>query len=68
MADYYDVLGVPRTASQAEIRKAYKKIARENHPDNRPGDKAAEERFKRISAAYTSLTRYIRDLEARVTL
>lgn len=55
MADYYDVLGVPRTASQAEIRKAYKKIARENHPDNRPGDKAAEERFKQAAEAYDVL-------------
>ncbi|QDU40430.1 Curved DNA-binding protein [Maioricimonas rarisocia] len=55
MADYYTILGVPRSASQAEIRKAYKKIARENHPDNRPGDKAAEERFKKAAEAYDVL-------------
>ncbi|MFG0333884.1 MAG: DnaJ C-terminal domain-containing protein [Maioricimonas sp. JB049] len=55
MADYYKVLGVPRSANQAEIRKAYKKIARENHPDNRPGDKAAEERFKQAAEAYDVL-------------
>jgi len=50
--DYYQVLGVAKTASQADITKAYRKLAREFHPDTNPGDSAAEERFKQISAAY----------------
>jgi DnaJ-class molecular chaperone len=49
--DYYAVLGVPRTASQAEIKRAFRKLAREHHPDVRPGDGAAERRFKEISEA-----------------
>ena len=49
--DYYAVLGVPRTASQAEIRRAFRKLAREHHPDVRPGDRTAERRFKEISEA-----------------
>jgi len=49
--DLYSVLGVPRTSSQAEIRKAYRKIARDNHPDRRPDDAAAEARFKKASYA-----------------
>jgi molecular chaperone DnaJ len=50
--DYYKVLGVSDTATPKEITRAYRKLARENHPDAKPGDKAAEERFKEISAAY----------------
>jgi molecular chaperone DnaJ len=50
--DYYQVLGVPKNASQAEIKKAYRKLAQKHHPDANPGDKAAEDRFKEISAAY----------------
>ena len=50
--DYYAVLGVPKNASHAEIRKAYRKLAQQHHPDTRAGDPAAEERFKEISAAY----------------
>jgi molecular chaperone DnaJ len=50
--DYYAVLGVPKNASQQEVRKAYRGLAQKFHPDANPGDKAAEERFKAISAAY----------------
>jgi curved DNA-binding protein len=49
--DYYAVLGVPRTASQAEIKKAYRKLARQHHPDAKPGDKASEHRFKEVNEA-----------------
>ena len=49
--DYYAVLGVPRTASQAEIKKAFRKLARQHHPDAKPGDTAAERRFKEINEA-----------------
>jgi curved DNA-binding protein len=48
----YDVLGVKKSATQDEIRKAYKKIARENHPDAKPNDKAAAELFKQANEAY----------------
>lgn len=49
--DYYKVLGVSKDASQADIKKAFRKIARDNHPDQHPGDKKAEERFKEASEA-----------------
>jgi molecular chaperone DnaJ len=50
--DYYKVLGVADTATQKEITRAYRKLARQYHPDANPNDRAAEERFKEISAAY----------------
>ncbi len=50
--DFYKVLGVAKDASAAEIKKAYRKLARDNHPDSHPGDEAAEERFKAIAEAY----------------
>ncbi|MBC3185788.1 molecular chaperone DnaJ [Corynebacterium sp. zg-331] len=53
--DYYADLGVASSASQEDIKKAYRKIARENHPDKKPGDKAAEERFKKAAEAYDIL-------------
>jgi DnaJ-class molecular chaperone len=49
--DYYAVLGVPKTASEAEIKKAYRKLARKYHPDLNPGDKAAEAKFKDVNEA-----------------
>ncbi|MCB0943429.1 MAG: J domain-containing protein, partial [Mycobacterium sp.] len=55
MRNLYDVLGVARDADQATIRKSFKKLARENHPDLKQDDPAATERFKEISAAYEVL-------------
>ncbi len=55
MSDYYKVLGVDRGASQADIKKAYRRLARKYHPDINPGDGGAEERFKRIQEAYAVL-------------
>ena len=53
--DYYEVLGVPRTADDAEIKSAYRKLALKYHPDRNPDDKAAEERFKEAADAYAVL-------------
>lgn len=53
--DYYEVLGVGKTATLEEIKKAYRKLAIANHPDKNPGDKAAEERFKEATEAYDVL-------------
>jgi len=54
--DYYEVLQTPRTATPDEIKKAYRKMALQNHPDRNPGDKAAEERFKEAAEAYEVLS------------
>ena len=54
--DYYEVLGVSKGASEEEIKKAYRRLAKQNHPDLHPGDKEAEERFKEINEAYGILS------------
>jgi curved DNA-binding protein len=54
--DYYNILGVNRNATEREIKQAYRKLARQHHPDVNPGDKSAEERFKQINGAYEVLS------------
>lgn len=54
--DYYEILGVPKTAEEREIKKAYKRLAMKFHPDRNQGDKEAEAKFKEIKEAYEVLT------------
>ena len=53
--DYYEVLGVPKSASQAEIKKAFRRLAKEHHPDSNKGDKESAKRFHAVQAAYEVL-------------
>ena len=70
--DYYQVLGVERGASESDLKKAYRQLALESHPDRNPDDPGAEERFKELSEAYAVLSdsekrlRYDRFGEARL--
>ena len=54
--DYYEVLGVDRNASEADLKKAYRKLAKQYHPDINPDNKEAEAKFKEISEAYAVLS------------
>ena len=54
--DYYEVLGVSRNADDAQIKKAYRKLAKKYHPDTNAGDAAAEQKFKEVTEAYTVLS------------
>ncbi len=56
MKDLYDVIGVPKNASQEEIKKAYRKLALKFHPDRNPDDKDAEKKFKEAAEAYAVLS------------
>ena len=54
--DYYQILGVSKSATDADIKKAYRKLARKHHPDVNPGNKSAEEKFKQLSGAFEVLS------------
>lgn len=55
--DFYEVLGVERGASEADLKKAYRRLAMKYHPDRNPGDKEAEDKFKEANEAYEEIGR-----------
>ena len=55
-ANYYDILGISRSATEKDVRQAFRRLARQYHPDVNPGDKAAEQKFKEINEAYEALS------------
>ena len=57
MRDYYEILGVPKTSSKDEIKKAYRKVAMKFHPDRNPDNKEAEDKFKEAAEAYSVLSK-----------
>ena len=59
--DYYEVLGVQKNATKDEIKKGYRKLAVQYHPDKNPGDKEAEEKFKEATEAYEILSDEVRE-------
>ena len=59
---FYDILGVSKDASEDEIKSAYRKLARQYHPDLHPGDEAAANKFKEVSEAYETLSAVAEDL------
>ena len=54
--DYYQILGLPKTATEKEIKAAYRKLARQHHPEVNAGDKTAEDKFKNVGEAYEVLS------------
>ena len=63
--DFYEVMGVPKNASDDEIKKAFRKLAKKYHPDLNPGDKQAEAKFKEVNEAYEVLS--VKDNRGRYT-
>ena len=66
--DYYDILGLSKSASDSEIKSSYRKLAMKYHPDRNPGDKKAEENFKEISESYEILKDPQKKAEKAATL
>ncbi len=66
--DYYDVLGVDKSANENTIKKAYRKMAMKYHPDRNPGDKEAEANFKEVGEAYAVLSNAEKTAIAMITL
>ena len=62
--DYYEVLGLSKGAGEAEIKKAYRTLAKKYHPDMNPGDKEAEAKFKEINEAYAVLSGKVRSVRS----